>query len=126
MINVINAIIVEYGKPDEIRIEMARELKSSAAKREERTKSINQNAAENKRITEILQTEFGLSYISRNDIVKYKLYQELEANGFKTLYSNTYIPKENFFLRILILNILFQKHVCLMILSEIKLLKHEM
>ena len=31
MINVINAIIVEYGKPDEIRIEMARELKSSAA-----------------------------------------------------------------------------------------------
>lgn len=97
MINVINAIIVEYGKPDEIRIEMARELKSSAAKREERTKSINQNAAENKRITEILQTEFGLSYISRNDIVKYKLYQELEANGFKTLYSNTYIPKEKLF-----------------------------
>lgn len=76
---------------------MARELKSSAAKREERTKSINQNAAENKRITEILQTEFGLSYISRNDIVKYKLYQELEANGFKTLYSNTYIPKEKLF-----------------------------
>ena len=44
-----------------------------------------------------MQTEFGLSYISRNDIVKYKLYQELEANGFKTLYSNTYIPKEKLF-----------------------------
>ena len=34
MINVINTIVTEYGKPDEIRIEMARELKSSAAERE--------------------------------------------------------------------------------------------
>lgn len=97
MINVINAIIDKYGKPDEIRIEMARELKSGAAEREERSRAINQGNAENLRIREILEKEFGLSYISRNDIIKYKLYKELEFNGFKTLYSNTYIPKEKLF-----------------------------
>ena len=97
MINVINTIIDEYGKPDEIRIEMARELKSSAAEREIATRAIGQANTENQRIREILEKEFALSYISRNDIIKYKLYQELEANGFKTLYSDTYIPKDKLF-----------------------------
>ena len=36
-------------------------------------------------------TEFGIQNVSRNDIIRYKLYLELESNGFKTLYSNTYI-----------------------------------
>lgn len=97
MINVINAIIDEYGKPDEIRIEMARELKSSAIERENRTRAISQGNAENQRIREILEKEFALSYISRNDIIKYKLYEELKPNGFKTLYSDTYIPKDKLF-----------------------------
>ena len=97
MINVINAIIDEYGKPDGIRIEMARELKSSAIERESRTRAISQGNAENQRIREILEKEFALSYISRNDIIKYKLYEELKPNGFKTLYSDTYIPKDKLF-----------------------------
>ena len=29
MVNVVNAIIEQYGKPDEIRVELARELKQS-------------------------------------------------------------------------------------------------
>ena len=97
MINVINAVIDEYGKPDEIRIELARELKIGAAERENMTRSINQGNAENKRIREILEKEFALSYISRNDIIKYKLYEELKSNGFKTLYSDTYISKDKLF-----------------------------
>ena len=97
MINVINAVIDEYGKPDEIRIELARELKSSADERESITRGINQGNAENKRIREILEKEFALSYISRNDIIKYKLYEELKSNGFKTLYSDTYISKDKLF-----------------------------
>ena len=97
MINVINAIIDEYGKPDEIRIEMARELKSSAADRKKTTHAISQGNAENQCIREILEKEFALSYISRNDIIKYKLYEELKPNGFKTLYSDTYIPKDKLF-----------------------------
>ena len=97
MVNVINAVIEEYGKPDEIRIELARELKIGAAERENMTRSINQGNAENKRIREILEKEFALSYISRNDIIKYKLYEELKSNGFKTLYSDTYISKDKLF-----------------------------
>ena len=97
MINVINAVIDKYGKPDEIRIELARELKIGAAERENMTRSISQGNAENKRIREILEKEFALSYISRNDIIKYKLYEELKPNGYKTLYSDTYIPKDKLF-----------------------------
>lgn len=97
MINVINAVIDEYGKPDEIRIELARELKSSADERESITRGINQGNAENKRIREILEKEFAHSYISRNDIIKYKLYEELKSNGFKTLYSDAYISKDKLF-----------------------------
>ena len=41
MINVVNCVIDTYGKPDEIRIELARELKKSAKERDEMTKSIN-------------------------------------------------------------------------------------
>lgn len=40
MVNVINTIIETYGKPDEIRVELARELKKNAKEREELTKSL--------------------------------------------------------------------------------------
>lgn len=36
-------------------------------------------------------------HVSRNDIIRYKLYEELKENGYKTLYSNQYIPKEKLF-----------------------------
>ena len=35
--------------------------------------------------------------MTRNDIIRYKLYLELKSNGYKTLYSNTYIPQEKLF-----------------------------
>ena len=72
-------------------------MKSSADERESITRGINQGNADNKRIREILEKEFALSYISRNDIIKYKLYEELKSNGFKTLYSDTYISKDKLF-----------------------------
>lgn len=97
MINVVNASIETYGKPDEIRIELARELKKSAKEREDATLAINKTTAEHEAYKEILRKEFGLQHISRNDIIRYKLYKELEHNGSKTLYSNTYIPQEKLF-----------------------------
>ena len=98
MVNVVNAIIDEYGKPDEIRIELARELKKSAKEREEMTKSINETTRLHEGYVKILQGEpFNLEHVSRNDIIRYKLYEELEMNGYKTLYSNTYIPREKLF-----------------------------
>ncbi len=97
MINVVNSTIDAYGKPDEIRIELARELKKSAKEREKQTNAINQTTADHEKYREILRKEFGLMHISRNDIIRYKLYKELEFNGYKTLYSNTYIPQEKLF-----------------------------
>lgn len=98
MVNVVNAIIDEYGKPDEIRIELARELKKSAKEREELTKSINQTTRLHEEYVKMLQAEpYNLIHVSHNDIVRYKLYEELKLNGYKTLYSNTYIPREKLF-----------------------------
>jgi len=97
MINVVNALIDEYGKPDEIRLELARELKKSAKERADMTKSINDAKAKHEKIREILKREFGLTYVSRNDIIRYKLYKELEPRGFKTLYTDTYIPPNKLF-----------------------------
>lgn len=97
MVNVINTVIDEYGKPDEIRIELARELKKSSKERQEMTDSINKFKDEHEKYRKILQSEFGLNYVTRNDIIRYKLYKELEYRGYKTLYTNTYISAEKLF-----------------------------
>ena len=97
MVNVVNSLIQTYGRPDEIRVELARELKKNAKEREELTKAIESTAQLHEEYKKILREEFGLLYISRNDVIRYKLYEELKDNGYKTLYSNTYIPKEKLF-----------------------------
>lgn len=99
MINVVNAIIADpnLGKPDEIRIELARELKKNAKERAELTSSINEAKINHERIIKELQINDGIKNPTRNDIIRYKLYQELKGNGYKTLYSDTYIPREKLF-----------------------------
>lgn len=99
MVNVVNAIITDpsLGKPDEIRIELARELKKSAEERAEMSAAINKASLEHEQIRQILIKEDGIKHPTRNDIIRYKLYQELKNNGYKTVYSNTYIPREKLF-----------------------------
>ena len=97
MVNVVNGIIAEYGKPDEIRIELARELKKSQTEREDMAKSMADTTKLHEKYVKELQQDFGLKHVSRNDLIRYKLYLELAKNGFKTLYSNTYIQKEKLF-----------------------------
>lgn len=99
MVNVVNAIINDknLGKPDEIRIELSRELKKSAKERETMTTSINRSTAENEKIRHLLRSEYGIIKVTRNDIIRYKLWQELKSNGYKSLYTNTYISKEELF-----------------------------
>ncbi len=100
MINVVNEVVKTYGPLDEIRIEMARELKKSAKEREEATNEINAANIRHEAIKKILQAApFNIEHVSRNDIIRYKLYEELKDNGYKTLYSNTYISKEKLFSR---------------------------
>jgi len=99
LVNVVNAIIQDenLGKPDEIRVELARELKKSAKEREEMTKHINSATKRHEEIKKILQTDFSITKVTRNDIVRYKLWEELESNGYKTLYTDTYIQREKIF-----------------------------
>lgn len=99
MVHVVNSVIEhpQLGKPDEIRIELARELKKSVKEREEMTKSINAATREHEAYRKTLQTEVGIKNPTRNDIIRYKLYLELKDNGFHTLYSNTYVPLEKLF-----------------------------
>lgn len=97
MINVVNTVSETYGKPDEIRIEMARELKKSAKEREQMTKDMNDAKKKNDEYKQVLQSEFGITNPSRNDVIRYRLYKELEQNGFKTIYTQAYIPKDKLF-----------------------------
>jgi CRISPR-associated endonuclease Csn1 len=71
MINVVNAILDKYGKPDEIRIELARELKQSKDERNEATLNNTANEAINKEIENRL-SELGIKSTKRY-IGKYKL-----------------------------------------------------
>lgn len=98
MINVVNSVVDTYGKPDEIRIEMARELKKSASEREKAQKDIAAASKVNESIVATLKgSPFFIDSPSRNDIIRYRLWEELKPNGYKTLYSGTYIPKERLF-----------------------------
>ncbi len=99
MINVVNTIINDpsLGKPDEIRIELARELKKNAKEREEMTTQINKAKDNHDKIREILIREDGLPNPTRNDIIRYKLYEELKFNGYKDLYTNEYIARQELF-----------------------------
>lgn len=97
MANVVNEVVATYGKPDEIRIELARELKKNAEERKEMTEAIAKSTSEYENFRKILIEEFGIDNPSRNDLIRYRLYMELKDNGFHTLYSNTYIAREKLF-----------------------------
>lgn len=99
VVNVVNEIIADpkMGRPDEIRIELARELKKNAKEREELTKSINSATKKHEEIVKRLISEFGIKNPSRNDIIRYKLYEELKLNGYKDLYENKVISKDKLF-----------------------------
>lgn len=109
MVNVVNTLIdtendklEKAGKErnfrfDEIRVELARELKKNAKEREDLTKEINAAKSKHEVIVKILQKEDGIKNPTRNDVIRYKLYQELKNNGFKNLYTNEYIERKDIF-----------------------------
>lgn len=103
LVNVVNTLIEKNRKDnpdfkfDEIRIELARELKKNAEERRKTTEDIGKAKIAHEKIFKILQTEFGVKNPTRNDIIRYRLYEELKNNGYKDLYTNEYIPREILF-----------------------------
>ncbi len=79
---VVNAIIREYGKPNAVHIEMAREVQQGKKKRGEHSKMIRERQAERERAAKKLQ-ENGVR-ITRDNILKYLLW---EQQGQECIYS---------------------------------------
>ncbi|AWG23088.1 type II CRISPR RNA-guided endonuclease Cas9 [Flavobacterium faecale] len=96
MINVINAIIEDpnMGKPDEIRVELARELKANNEQRNEMTKAINNATKTHDDIRKLLAVEYGIARVTRNDIIRYKLWKE---TGGISLYTGKPIEPSRLF-----------------------------
>lgn len=80
MINLINQLIEEYGRPDEIRVELARELKQSQDERNSTEKNMRERERQNTVFADRI-TELGVR-ASRTTIQKYRMWQESEQRCF--------------------------------------------
>lgn len=78
LVNLVNALMAEYGRFDEIRVELARELKQSREEREAATKAIGKSQKENESIAKRIADEYGLTP-TRSRIQKYKMWQETDS-----------------------------------------------
>jgi CRISPR-associated endonuclease Csn1 len=75
-LRVVKDIWKEYGRPFEIHLELARELKKNAAEREEQSKRIEDNRRTNERVAALLR-ELGIGNPnSMSDIEKLKLWEQ--------------------------------------------------
>ena len=78
-IKVVNAVVREYGNPDAVRIELAREMHHSIKERNRMKKRQEENREKNEQVkAQILETKPG-TRVTGLDIVKFKLYQEQDG-----------------------------------------------
>lgn len=73
---VVNALIREYGKPDSIRIELARELKLPRSVREKTYKENREREKDHNAIRQRLLEELNIDNATREDIIRYRLWRE--------------------------------------------------
>lgn len=76
LVNIVNALLEKEGAIDEIRVELARELKQSKDERNETFKRNNQNERQNKEFAERIK-KHSLTP-TRNRIMKLKMWEESE------------------------------------------------
>lgn len=82
MVNVVNALINQYGKIDEIRVELARELKQSKDERYATDRQIRKNEKDNAQYAlRIAEYKCGIR-VSRSSVQKYKLWEESDHKCF--------------------------------------------
>ena len=74
---VVNAIIKQYGKPDVIRIEMARDLEMNTTRYKENQKRQNKNQKANEEAQDkFAELNLGKKYASRDEKIKYRLWKD--------------------------------------------------
>lgn len=85
LVNLVNAILIhpDLGRPDEIRVELGRELKQNAEQRNRTFKNNNERDRERQQIEKHLQ-EHGVRKPSSSLIEKYRLWEE---TGYLSLYT---------------------------------------
>lgn len=92
MINVVNSIKEQYGEIDEIRVELARQLKQSKDQRARATSDMASRERDNDKIAKEL-VEKGLR-ASRRNIQKYRLWQE---TGHQCMYCGRLLNMQEYF-----------------------------
>jgi CRISPR-associated endonuclease Csn1 len=91
---VVNAIIKQYGKPDVVRIEMARDLEMNTKRYKENEARQAKNKKENEKAVDAFRDLNLGKYPSHNDKIKYRLWEE---QGHCCAYSNKTIPLSTMF-----------------------------
>lgn len=92
-VKVINAIIMKYGSPQAINIELAREMSKNFSDRKKLEKQMEENRKKNETAKKEIQ-ELGILYPKGQDILKYRLWHDQQ--GF-CLYTGEKIPLEKLF-----------------------------
>lgn len=90
---VLNAIIAEYGSPQSVHIELARDIAKKFDERKKIETQMKNNQNSNEKIKQQLQ-EWGVLYPSGQDILKFRLWQE---QGECCMYTGEHIPRERLF-----------------------------
>lgn len=81
LINLLKGLNSEGHEFDEIRIELARDLKKNAKERQRITKQNTENEKNNKDIIDLLINEHGFKTVSKKDLEKYKLWKEFDQRS---------------------------------------------
>lgn len=79
MIHLVNAVIARYGRPAEIRVELARELKQAASERQKADKRNRDREKENKRVRALVAEHLHIQpeSVTKTQIEKWKLWEEI-------------------------------------------------
>jgi CRISPR-associated endonuclease Csn1 len=73
---VVNAVIKQYGKPDIVRIEMARDLEMNTKRYKENEARQRKNQKSNEEATEVFRQETGKKYPSHDEKIRYRLWRD--------------------------------------------------
>jgi CRISPR-associated endonuclease Csn1 len=91
---VVNGLVREYGPPAEIVVELARDMKHSKERRRDIFFDNVRRRKENDAIRDRLVAEFNIPNPSRQDVIKYRLWDEC---GGLCVYTGKNIPKTKLF-----------------------------
>jgi CRISPR-associated endonuclease Csn1 len=94
MRKVVNAIVAKYGRPVRIVVELARDMKSPPKKRREDFFENLRRRDENEEVRQRIRTEFPITSPSRDDVIKYKLWDECNR---ECPYTGRAIPQAKLF-----------------------------